>query len=143
MENTMNDNYGTENRNYQDENRTNRPDNSKLNNYTNQLDEDNFDENDPESFYNNDKNSDPQKSNYTEEAELSNEDAEHAEEFNDFEDIEFDATRPDFQENERDGVLELDDELDEEDEDEDYEDEDEDDEDKVNNLNYFDPNSPL
>ena len=144
MENTMNDNYGTDNRNSQDEKRTNESGNSKLNDYRN---EDDFADNNPESFYSNDKNSDPQKSDYTSEADLSNQEEEEedeAEDIDDFDDIELDADRPDFQEVENEGVLEEDDELDELEEDELEEDELEEDEleeDELDEDEVYDPDA--
>ena len=72
MENTINSNYGINFSNYQDANRTNSYHNSKLNVQNNQTQEAYFDIYDPEIFYNNDKNSDPQKSQFTFEAQLSN-----------------------------------------------------------------------
>jgi len=72
MENTINANYGINNRNYQEVNRTNSYQNSKLDDQNNQLQEVYFDIYDSETFYNNDKNSDPQKSEFTFEAQLSN-----------------------------------------------------------------------
>jgi hypothetical protein len=71
MENIINKNYGINNLNYYDTNRENAYKNSKLNG-NNQRFELYFDIYDSENFYNNDKNSDPQKSEYTFEAEFSN-----------------------------------------------------------------------
>ena len=72
MENTINSNYGINYINYQDVNSSNAYQNSKLNNPNNQPQEVYFDIYDPENFYNNDKNSDPQKSQFTFEAQVSN-----------------------------------------------------------------------
>src|SRR6187551_3383819 len=83
MENTINANYGLNYCNYQEANKRNVHQNSKLNNPNNQMQEVYFDIYDPESFYNNAKNSDPQKSEFTFEAALSNQ-KKHKNELEDF-----------------------------------------------------------
>jgi hypothetical protein len=72
MENTINANFGLNYFSFQEANKTNVHQNSKLNSLKNQQQEVYFDIYDPESFYNNAKNSDPQISEFTFEAELSN-----------------------------------------------------------------------
>jgi hypothetical protein len=72
MENKINTNYGINNLSYQELNRLSSYNNSKLNGHNDQLNGICFDIYDPEFFYYNDKNSDPQKSEFTFEAQLSN-----------------------------------------------------------------------
>jgi hypothetical protein len=72
MENTINVNYDLINRNYQESNTINIHNNSKLNGHNDQMQEVYLGIYDAEFYYYNDKNSDPQKSEFTFEAQLSN-----------------------------------------------------------------------
>ena len=113
MKNTINPNYGINNRNYHEANRTNAYQNSKLNGQNNQPQEVYFDIYDPENFYNNDKNSDPQKSEFTFEAELSNQ-RKHKNELDHFIYTQSFYSTEDFLEDEDDDFLESDDDDDDE-----------------------------
>jgi hypothetical protein len=112
MENTSNANYGLTNRNCQQISRTNAYQNSKLNGNNNQLLQVYFDINDPENFYNNNKNSDPQKSEFTFEAQISNQ-KRHKNELDHFIYTQSFYTTEDFLEDENDDNL---DSLDDDDE---------------------------
>lgn len=111
MENTINENYGINNRSFQDANRTNIYNNSKLNGHNDQQQDVGFDIYDEYFFYYNDKNSDPQKSEFTFEANLSNQ-KKHKNELEYFIYTQSYYSTEDFLEDENDDFLDRDDDED-------------------------------
>jgi hypothetical protein len=123
MENNNNDNYGNVNRNYQNETSSTDFEKSKFNNQDLYPSAEEFIDNDPNRFYNDDQITNDQNLKHKSDGELSNED--FADEWDgdegDFYDIEMDKTDDDFEEKESDDNLDEDDEDDEdEDDDKDY-----------------------